>query len=180
MDLEEFGLSELELLDGERVAAKLGVGQQGGRRSSGESGALLLTSARVIHLSGEDGRRQTTMISVEDVESVSVRLVFPEGIGPYVWAALSLAMSVILYSYIDHSIGRIVAPLIVLAMGVYLILDRLTEKGRPSAVFKARDAEIHWPFDYERESKEVYDFINAVYRVKRESAYSMDEWLSLR
>ena len=180
MDLGEFGLGELELLDGERVSARLSANQQGGRRSSKESGVLLLTSARVIHLSGEDGRRQTAMISVQDVESVSVRLVFPEGIGPYVWAALSLAMSVILYSYMEHSIGRIVVPLIVLAMGAYLILDRLTEKGRPSAVFKARDAEIHWPFDYERESKEVYEFINAVYRMKREAAYSMDEWLSLR
>ena len=180
MDLEEFGLGEFELLDGERVAAKLSVDRQGARRFSTEPGALLLTSARVIHISGEESKRQTTMLSVQDVESVSVRLIFPEGIGPYVWAALSVAMSIILYSYIEHDIGRIAAPLIVLAMGAYLILDRLTEKGRPLAVFKAREAEIHWPFDYDTESKEVYDFINSLYRVKRESAYSMDEWLSLR
>ena len=179
MDLEEFGLGELELLDGERVSAKLSVNQQGGRRSSRESSVLLLTGNRVIHLSGEDGRRQTTMMSVQDVESVSVRLIFPEGIGPYVWAALSLVMSIVLYSYIEHSIARIAVPLIVMAMGAYLILDRLTEKGRPSLALKARDAEIHWPFDYEKESKEVYEFINTLYRMKRESAYSMDEWLSL-
>ena len=120
------------------------------------------------------------MISVQDVESVSVRLVFPEGIGPYVWAALSLVMSVILYSYIEHDLGRIAVPLIVMAMGAYLVLDRLTEKGRPLLALKAREAEIHWPFDYDTESREVYDFINSLYRVKRESAYSMDEWLSLR
>ena len=179
MDLEEFGLGELELLDGERVSAKLSVNQQGGRRFSRESGVLLLTTNRVIHLSGEDGRRQTTMISVQDVESISVRLIYPEGIGPYVWAALSLVMSVILYSYIDHSIGRIAVPLIVLAMGAYLIIDRLTENGRPLVALKARDAEIHWPFDHDTESKEVYEFINTLYRAKRESAYSMDEWLSL-
>ena len=180
MDLEEFGLGELELLDGERVAAKLSVDRQGARRFSTEPGALLLTNARVIHISGKEGRRQTIMISVQDVESVSVRLVFPEGIGPYVWAALSLVMSVILYSYIEHDLGRIAVPLIVMAMGAYLILDRLTEKGRPLLALKARESEIHWPFDYDTESREVYDFINSLYRVKRESAYSMDEWLSLR
>ena len=180
MNLHEFGLAELRLLDGERVSATLAASQRGGRRSSAESGVLLLTSDRIIHLSGEDSRRQATMISVQDVESVSVRLVFPEGIAPYLWAALSLAMSLILYSYLEHDIARVAVPLIVLAMGAYLILDRLLEKGRPAAVFKARDSEIHWPFDYEKDSKEVYDFINSLYRMKRESSHNMDEWLSLR
>ena len=180
MDSEEFGLGELELLDGERVRAKMSVGRQGGRQSSREPAALLLTSERIIHVSGEGGRRETTMIAVQDVETVSVRLVFREGPGPYLWAALSVAMGLILYSYIEHSVARIAVPLIVAAMGAYLIIDRLTERGRPSAVFKARDAAIDWPFDHERESKEVYEFINSVYRAKRESAYRMDEWLSLR
>ena len=145
----------------------------------GELGALTLTTNRVIHITGEEGRRQTTMISVQDVESVSVRLIFPEGIGPYVWAALSVVMSLILFSYIEHSIARIAVPLIVLAMGAYLIVDRLTARGRPTAIIRARDAAIHWPFDNDKESKQVYEFINSLYRMKRESAYSMDEWLSL-
>ena len=180
MDLEEFGLGELELLDGERVTAKMRADRQGGRRLARESGSLLLTDNRIIHISGEGNSRQTTMLSVQDIESVSVRLTFSEGIGPYLWAALSLALSLILYSYIEHAIGRIAIPLIVLAMGAYLVIDRVTERGRPSAIFKAREAEIRWPFDHEGESKEVYEFINSVYRAKRESAYSMDEWLSLR
>ena len=179
LDLEEFGLGEMTLLDGERISAKLDANDQGGRRSSSDPGSLLLTTSRVIHITGEEGRRQTTMISVQDVESVSVRLIFPEGIGPYVWAALSAVMGLILYSYIEHSIARIAVPLIVLAMGAYLIVDRLTARGRPMVVIKARDAEIHWSFDHDRESKRVYEFINSLYRQKRQSAYNMDEWLSL-
>ena len=180
MDLEEFGLGELELLDGERVTARMRADRQGGRQLTRESGSLLLTDDRIIHISGEGNRRQATMISVQDIDSVSVRLTFSEGLGPYLWGALSLAMAAILYSYIEHSIGRIAVPLIVLAMGAYLIIDRITERGRPSAIFKAREAEIQWPFDSKRESKEVYDFINTVYRTKRASSYNLDEWLSLR
>ena len=180
MDLEEFGLGELELLDGERVTAKMRADRQGGRQLTRESGSLLLTDDRIIHISGEGNRRQATMISVQDIESISVRLTFSEGLGPYLWGALSLAMAAILNSYIEHSIGRIAVPLIVLAMGAYLIIDRITERGRPSAIFKAREAEIQWQFDSKRESKEVYDFINSVYRTKRASSYNLDEWLSLR
>ncbi|MCY4653926.1 MAG: hypothetical protein OXC95_12275 [Dehalococcoidia bacterium] len=179
MDLEEFGLGELELLDGERITAKMQADRQGGRQLTRESGSLLLTDNRIIHISGEGDRRQTTMISVQDIESVSVRLTFSEGIGPYLWAALSLALGLILYSYIEHTIGRIAIPLIILAMGAYLVIDRVTERGRPSAIFKAREAEIQWPFDSKNESKEVYDFINSVYRTKRASSYNLDEWLSL-
>ena len=179
LDLEEFGLGEMALLDGERVSAKLNADEQGSRRSSSEPSTLLLTTSRVIHITGEESRRQTTIISVHDVESVSVRLIFPEGIGPYVWAALSVVMGLILYSYIEHSIARIAVPLIVLAMGAYLIMDRLTTRGRPTAIIKARDAEIHWSFDHDKESKQVYEFINSLYRTKRRSEYNMDEWLSL-
>ena len=179
LDLDEFGLGEMTLLDGERVSARLSANDQRGRRTSGEPGALLLTTNRVIHITGEEDRRQTTMISIQDVESVSVRLIFPEGIGPYVWAALSVVMALILYSYIEHDMARIAVPLIVLAMGAYLIVDRLTARGRPTAIIRARDVEIHWPFDHDRESKQVYEFINSLYRIKRSSQYNMDEWLSL-
>ena len=179
LDLEEFGLGEMTLLDGERVSAKLNANDQSGRRSSSEPGTLLLTTNRVIHITGEEGRRQTTMISIGDVESVSVRLIFPEGIGPYVWAALSVVLGLILYSYIEHNLARIVVPLIVLAMGAYLIVDRLTARGRPTAIIRARDAEIHWSFDHDKESKQVYEFINSLYRTKRRSQFNMDEWLSL-
>ena len=179
LDLEEFGLGEMALLDGERVSANLNAGDQGGRRYSSEHGTLLLTTNRVIHITGEESRRQTTIISVQDVESVSVRLIFSEGIGPYVWAALSVVLSLVLFSYIEHSIARIAVPLIVLAMGAYLIVDRLTAHGRPTAIIKARDAEIHWSFDHDKESKQVYEFINSLYSAKRRSQYNMDEWLSL-
>ena len=179
LDLEEFGLGEMALLDGERVSARLNSNDQGGRRSSSTPGALLLTTNRVIHITGEESRRQTTMVSIQDVESVSVRLIFPEGIGPYVWAALSVVMALILYSYMEHSLARIAVPLVVLTMGAYLIVDRLTARGRPTAIIKARDAEIHWPFDHDKESKQVYEFINSLYRAKRSSQYNMDEWLSL-
>ncbi len=136
MDLEEVGLGEMALLDGERVSARLNANDQNGRRSFSETGALLLTTNRVIHVTGEEGKRQTTMISVQDVESVSVKLIFPEGIGPYVWAALSVVMSLILFSYIEHSIARIAVPLIILTMGAYLIVDRLTARGRPTAIIR--------------------------------------------
>ena len=139
MDLEEFGLGELELLDGERVTAKMRADRQGGRQLTRESGSLLLTDDRIIHISGEGNRRQATMISVQDIDSVSVRLTFSEGLGPYLWGALSLAMAAILYSYIEHSIGRIAVPLIVLAMGAYLIVlgDGSVPDHRPASLLMA-------------------------------------------
>ena len=98
MDLEEFGLGELEFLDGERITATLSAGERARSQSTRESGTLLLTNDRIIHLSGEKRRRQTTIISVQDVESVSVTLTFREGVGPYLWAGLSVLLSLILYT----------------------------------------------------------------------------------
>ena len=180
MDLKEFGAGELRLLNGERIIDRLSASKRGGRQFPREPGALLLTNDRLIHLSGEDRKQRATMFSIQDVESVSVRLIFSEGIGPYLWAALSVIMSLMLYSYLEHSLARIAVPLVIVAMGAYLILDRLMEKGKPSAFFRVRESEIEWPFDPDKESREVYDFINSLYRAKRESQYGIDEWLSLR
>ncbi len=180
MDMEELGLGGPELLDGERVAARMRVSPEEGKRSRRKAGVLALTNERIVYMSGEDKGVRTTMVSVQDVESVTVRTIPPEGIGSYVWAALSVALSVALYSYIEHAVWRIAAALAVLAMGGYLVIDRLTDRGRTAAIFKARDSEIRWHFDYEKESSDVYEFINALYRVKMESSRGMDEWLSLR
>ena len=105
------------------------------------------------------------MASVDDVDSVEF-VVINEGYGAFVWAGLSVILSVALYQILENEIARVIVPLMVLGMGVYLIVNRLFFSGSSAAVFRTGGSAITWPFQSDNESREVREFIKGLYRMK--------------
>ena len=160
--------TDLILLEGEQIAAALETRGGSGPLSPGRHEALILTDSRIIH-SSTGGRRQGSVIAaVRDIDSVEVTSVRP-GIGAYLWAALAVVLSLVLFWRIEHDTWGIVAPFVVLAMGVYLVVNQVLDSGEPTAVFRTGGSEIRWLYDAKKDSDAVYDFINQLYQVKANS-----------
>ncbi len=164
----ETALVEPTLLEGERIAAALETGGGNGQMWFRRRETLILTDSRLIHSSEGGRRRGTVIVAVRDVDSVEVTSVRP-GIGAYVWAALAVVLSLVLFLNIEHDTWRILAALVVLAMGVYLVVNQILDSGEPTAVFRTGGSEIRWPYDVKKDSEAVYDFINRLYQVKENS-----------
>ena len=160
--------TDLILLDGEQIAAELETGSDNGNLWSGRHEALILTDSRIIHASTGGRRRGAVIAAVRDIDSVEVTSVRP-GIGAYLWAILAVVLSLVLYFNINHDTWQIVAPLVVLAMGVYLVVNQVLDSGEPTAVFRTGGSEIRWLYDAKKDSEAVYDFINRLYQVKASS-----------
>ena len=173
MNLVGHDLGGVELLEGERVDLAIDMTSGDGNRSSKTPDRLLLTSSRIIRLSGSGRGRHTDITSVDDVDSVQITAV-REGIGAYVWAGLAVVLSVILYATIDHAIGRVAAPLIVFAMGVYLVVNHLLESGKPTVVFRSGHSEIRWVFDARDDVDDVHRFVARLYEIKESSRPDRD------
>lgn len=164
MELTEFGFTGVNLMDGERVAFAIDSANHGGNRSSNHPEALLLTDSRVIHLRGKERQRRAVMAAVSDVEAVEITA-HRRGYGAYLWAALALALSVMLFGTIENTGVKVASSVIVLLMGVYLIANHLTEPGRPAVVFRAGGSEIRWEFE-DGERTDVDAFVNRLYLIK--------------
>ena len=168
METAQVGPTDLILLEGEQIAATLETGGGKSLISTGRHEALVLTDSRIIH-SSRGGRHQgSVIVSVRDIDSVEVTSVRP-GIGPYLWAALAVVLSVVLYQIIDDGTWQVVAALVVLVMGAYLVVNQVLDSGEPTAVFRTSSSEIRWLFDPKKDSEAVYDFINRLYEVKESS-----------
>ena len=168
METARVGPTDLILLEGEQVAAALETGSGNGLLSAGRHEALILTDSRIIHSSTGGRRRGAVVAAVGDIDSVEVTSVRPS-IGAYFWAALAVVLSLVLYFNIDHETWRIVAPFVVLAMGVYLVVNQVLDSGEPTAVFRTGGSEIRWLYDAKKDSDAVYGFINQLYQVKANS-----------
>ena len=159
MNLDQFGHADISLMDGERIDSSLDL-------SPGDNaGVVLLTDQRVIHVRGNGKRRNAVFASIQDVDAVEVTFE-QEGYGALVWAALGLFVAVLLYLGIDNSAYRIVAPAVVAAMSVYLIVDRLTTPGRPLVIFKAGASQVRCDLEGDPTASEIYPFINRLYELK--------------
>ena len=155
----------LDLFDGETIDRSISSTSQGGRSSGEREESLLLTNSRIIHIYGAGRGTETVMASVDDVDSVQF-VDMTEGYGAFVWAGLSVILSIALYGILENQIARVLVPLMVLGMGVYLIVNRLFFSGGPAAVFRSGGSAITWPFRTEDESHEIRDFIKGLYRMK--------------
>ena len=154
-----------DLMDGERIEVSIGAKSRGGR-STGKGGqSLLLTNYRIIHVVGAGNGSDIVMASVDDVDAVEF-VEMTEGYGAFVWAALSVVLSIALYVILENRIAQIVVPLMVLGMGVYLIVNRVFFSGGPAAMFRTGGSAITWPFRTEDEAEEIRDFIRELYRLK--------------
>ena len=145
---------------GERVDSTLG-------HADGESGSglVILTDRRVIGLSGGSKKRQTSFASIDDVSGVDLSFE-QEGHGSLIWAALGFAVAVLLYFAIDHSMGRLAAPAAVIAMSVYLVVDRLSMPGRRVLAFRTSGSEVRSELTDKLDGSEVYAFINRMYELR--------------
>lgn len=162
MNLGDYGFEEVELADGEDVVFSIDKTAGDGNPASRRPEALLLTGRRLIHLTGSGKRRQAMMIPLGSLDSAEV-VSFKGGAGAYVWAGLAAVLSVVLYAVIDNLAGRVLAPLAVLGMGAYLVVNHLTDTGQPAAAFRAGESEIRWLFDPREGAGEAYALINALH-----------------
>ena len=167
MEQTERDFEGLDLMDGERIDRSISTLSQAGMSSSSREDSLLLTNNRIIHISGSGGGTEVVMASVDDVDSVEF-VEMNEGYGAFLWAGLSVVLSVAMYGILENEIARVIVPLMVLGMGVYLLVNRLFYSGGPVAVFRAGGSAITWSFKSEDESKEIRDFIIGLYRLKSE------------
>ena len=162
MNLGDYGFEDVELAEGEDVVFSIDRTAGDGNPASKRPEALLLTGRRLIHLAGSGARRQAMMIPLRSLDSAQV-VSFKGGSGAYVWAGLAAVLSVLLYAVIDNLAGRILAPMAVIGMGAYLVVNHLTDTGQPAAVFRAGETEIRWLFDAPDGANEAYALINALH-----------------
>ena len=121
-----------------------------------------------MHLNGDPKNIRAAFVSIRDVEIVDVRLE-QEGIGAFIWAGLAFFVAVMLWRVIDHPLGSAAAGLVVAAMGIYLIADRIMTPGRPVVTFKTGASEFRADLKSERAASEVYDFINRLFQLREDS-----------
>ena len=158
LDQGGHGYGGLELMEGERVDRTISTASRDGNSSRGREESLLLTNSRIIYTSGAGDGTEVLMASVDDVDLVEF-IVINEGYGAFVWAGLSVILSVALFGILENEIARVIVPLMVLGMGIYLIVNRLFLSGGTAAVFHTGASAITWAFQSDDESQEVRDFI---------------------
>jgi hypothetical protein len=168
LELTEFGFGGVTLMDGERVAFAINMADSAGRPSSRRPEALLLTDSRIIHLSGGEKQRRAVMAAVKDVEAVEITA-SRQGYSAYLWAALAVVLSIVMFGTIENTGVKLASSAIVLLMGVYLVVSQVTEPGNPMVVFRAGGSEIQWEFDSGENSEDVNSFINRLYQIKESS-----------
>ena len=162
MNLGDYGFEDFDLAEGEEVVFAIDKTAGDGNPASKRPEALLLTGRRLIHLMGSGKKRQAMMIPLRALDSAEA-VSFKGGAGAYVWAGLAAVLSVVLYAVIDNLAGRVLAPLAVLGMGAYLVVNHLTDTGQPAAVFRAGESEIRWLFEAREGAADAYALINALH-----------------
>ena len=165
MQQDENHFEQLELMDGEKIEKSISARTQRGRSSGRSSDSLLLTNYRIIHVAGAGGGTDVVMALVDDIDTVEFVEV-TEGYGAFLWAGLSVVLSVALYGILENQIAQLIVPLMVLGMGVYLVVNRIFFSGGPAALFRTGGSAIAWPFRTASESDDIRDFINELYRQK--------------
>ena len=157
LELEQFGFTDVSLMDGEHIDSALEL--------AGNPEVIVLTDRRIIHIRGDHRCRRAEFASIQDIDAVELG-VEEEGHGAFIWAALAFIVAVPLYFVIDHSVGRVAAPLAAALLGVYLIADRQLAPGTPTVVFKAGSSQLRCDLRNQGSPHDVYDFINRLFEIK--------------
>ena len=153
----------LDLLDGENVEQVIRLGDASDEDASGT--LLLLTDKRVIYLSGEGKRRRAMYASLRDVQAVEIGY-HARGSSAYVWAGLAFLAAFFLFFVIENTLGRIVGPVVVAGMGVYLIVDNLLTPNRQFVVFRAAGGQLLVDLDGNGVTEAVNEFIARLFQLK--------------
>ena len=172
MELEEIGVENISLMDGERIDSALDLTGGSGEGFGSSPKAMLLTDKRVIHIHGNSKHRSAEFASIQDVDAAEISYE-GEGNSAFFWAALAIVVAILLYllfdNVADNSAARIAAPIFVALMGVYLIVDRLTSPCTQLVVFKAGSAQIRCEPEKHLDTSDIYGFINRLFQLKEEN-----------
>ena len=169
MELEEFGITDVSLIDGERIDSAMDLSKDGNTNSGDGPDVMLLTDRRVIHLHGIGKRRNAVFASIQDIDGVEIS-VEREGTGAFLWAGLAFLVAITLFFAIDHAVGRVLALTTVALMGAYLIVDHRTAVGTPVVIFKAGSSQLECTLKSDGASSDIYVFINRLYQLKDENS----------
>ena len=164
MQQDENRFEQLDLMDGEKIEKSISARSLRGRNPGSSTDSLLLTNYRIIHVAGGGGY-DVVMASVEDIDTVEF-VEMTEGYGAFLWAGLSVVLSVALYGILENQIAQVIVPLMVLGMGIYLVVNRVFFSGGPAALFRTGGSAIAWSFRTSDESDDIREFINEMYRLK--------------
>ena len=156
----------IALMAGETVHATLGTSLADNPNADKDS--VLLTDRRVIHVSGKRANRRTAHASIEDISAVAISRQAVRGYGAFVWAALAFFVSVVLWRVIESEMLALGAAVIVALMGVYLIVDRLWERGEHGLVIRAGSAEIQCALTDKNAQSQAEAFILRLFELKYE------------
>lgn len=161
MELDNLGLSDVSLSDGERAEFSLNHSSE----SNHSQNVLLLTDRRLIHVQGTDRNRTAIFASIQDIDTAEITFQ-REGNGPYIWAGLAFVVSILLWRVISNPVGSVLAALLVAAMGVYLIADHIMTPGTRVLVVRTGTTEIRYDVEAEEDALEVFEFVNHLFRLK--------------
>lgn len=132
------------------------------------SEVLVLTTRRIVHLKGKDSRRRVVFMPLRNVDAVEVTNQ-RERYGAFVWAGLALLVALMVWQIWDNALAPL-AALIVLAMGVYLVVDRLMFPGNAYAVVNSGSSQIRLEITSEPASRDIYEFSNHLFQLQDEVA----------
>ena len=157
MDLTQFGLTEVSLMDGERIDTALDL--------AGSHEVVLLTPTRIIYVRDNGRKRRSQFTLVENIDTVETAFE-REGNGVYVWAVTGLVVAALLFFVIENATARIAAPVVVALLGIYLIADHLIAPRCPVLLFKAGGSQLRCELSPKHDSAEVSTFVNRVFEIK--------------
>lgn len=131
--------SDISLMPGESIQASVGRFEDAASR---KGDALLLTDARVIHISCSSANHSTTIAALDDIGAVELTQRPVSGYGAFAWAALAFFVAFMLWRVVESQWVSVGAAVAVALLGVYLIVDRLMSKGERVLVFRASGSEL--------------------------------------
>ena len=162
---DEAGFPGISLMLGERVELALNLSEHEAKGNRGGRDIVLLTNKRLIRLAVESRRRIVTFVSIGDVDSAETRTE-RGGFSGYFWGALAFFVALMLRLVWEQPVGSVAGPVVVAAMGVYLIVEQFLAPAAVAVTFTAGSSELKCGLTDDVPSAEVSSFINRLFELK--------------
>ena len=161
-------LGDLTLMPEERVDCVFDVRRGVTDGGPEPSEALFLTSRRIIHARGRGAGRRLVFLSLRNVDAIEI-MRQPLGFGAFVWAALAAVVAVLVWQVWEHGLAPL-ASLIVLAMGAYLVVDRLLSAQNLYVVLTSGASQVRLEMRSKQAARDIHDFTTRVFQLQEEAA----------
>ena len=158
---EAYGLHESVLMGGEYTESSLDLNKEGEKPRN----ILIVTNRRLIQIGEVSRQGSMSFIAIRDVNSAIIQ---PEhrGYRGYIWGALSLFIAAILWTNWNQPIGSVVLPIIVVAMGIYLVLDHILSARNLVVSFHSGSYSITGKVGEHISSENLTAFVNRIFELK--------------